>query len=146
MTWHTRLVAWCGDWRLACWHCPVVASSQRPRSSEKWLASNASVRGRHSLAGTVPHLFPSGRRTTTRHRLNRGGNRQVNAALHRVAITQWRGVGLGQPYVQRRMEAGNTKTEALRLLRRRISDEVYRRLLADEGRIQAPANPSHRAA
>ena len=56
----------------------------------------------------------------------------MNAALHRIAITQWRGVGLGRDYVQRRMIAGDTKTEALRLLRRRISDEVFRRLLADE--------------
>jgi hypothetical protein len=48
--------------------------------------------------------------------------------------------------VQRRIETGDTKTEALRLLRRRISDEVYRRLLADEDRIQARTNPDHHAA
>jgi len=66
-------------------------------------------------------------------RLNRGGNRQVNAALHRIAITQWRGVGSqGRAYVEARMGAGKTKTEALRLLRRRLSDEVLRRLLADQ--------------
>ena len=94
--------------------------------------------------GTAP--IPVWSSNESRHRLNRGGNRQVNAALHRIAITQWRGLGPGQAYVQHRMEAGDTKTEALRLLRRRISDEVYRRLLADEGRIQAPANPRHRAA
>ncbi len=69
-----------------------------------------------------------------RHRLNRGGNRQVNAALHRIAITQQRGVGSGRDYVQRRLRAGNTKTEALRVLRRRISDEVFRRLSVDEQR------------
>jgi transposase len=94
--------------------------------------------------GTAP--IPVWSSNATRHRLNRGGNRQVNAALHRIAITQWRGLGLGQADVQRRMEAGDTKTEALRLLRRRISDEVYRRLLGDEGSIQAPASPNHRAA
>ena len=44
------------------------------------------------------------------------------------------------------MEASDSKTEALRLLRRRISDAVYRRLLADEGRIQPTANPRHHAA
>ena len=80
----------------------------------------------------------------SRHRLNRGGNRQVNAALHRIAITQWRGLGPGRAYVERRMAAGDTKTEALRLLRRRISDEVYRRLLADEGQREQ-AHPSPRA-
>jgi transposase len=94
--------------------------------------------------GTAP--IPVWSSNDTRHRLNRGGNRQVNAALHRIAITQWRGLGLGQAYVQRRIETGDTKTEALRLLRRRISDEVYRRLAADAGRLQAPDKDSHRAA
>jgi transposase len=80
--------------------------------------------------GTAPIPVWSG--PTTRFRLNRGGNRQVNAALHRIAITQWRGVGPGRAYVGRRLAAGDHKTEALRLLRRRISDEVFRRLRADE--------------
>ena len=81
--------------------------------------------------GTAPIPVWSG--NSDRHRLNRGGNRQVNAALHRIAITQWRGVGDdGRAYVERRMATGDTKTEALRLLRRRISDNVYRRLLTDE--------------
>ncbi len=94
--------------------------------------------------GTAP--IPVWSSNDTRHRLNRGGNRLVNAALHRIAITQWRGPGPGQAYVQRRMETGDTKTEALRLLRRRISDEVYRRLIIDKGRIQPPASPGHRSA
>jgi transposase len=80
--------------------------------------------------GTAPIPVWSG--NDSRHRLNRGGNRQVNAALHRIALTQWRGVGPGRAYVQHRLAAGSTKTEALRLLRRRLSDEVFRRLLADE--------------
>jgi transposase len=80
--------------------------------------------------GTAPIPVCSG--NSTHKRLNRGGNRQVNAALHRIAITQWRGVGSqGRAYVERRMEGGSTKTEALRLLRRRLSDEVFRRLLTD---------------
>jgi transposase len=80
--------------------------------------------------GSAPIPVWSG--NDNRHRLNRGGNRQANAALHRIAITQWRIRGLGRDYVDRRMAAGDTKTEALRLLRRRISDEVFRRLNADE--------------
>jgi transposase len=67
-----------------------------------------------------------------RHRLNRGGNRQLNAALHRIAGTQLRGPGGGRDYVARRMAAGHTKVEAIRALRRRLSDEVFRRLGADE--------------
>jgi transposase len=81
--------------------------------------------------GTAPIPVWSGNKT--RHRLTRGGNRQINAALHRIAITQLRGVGVvGREYLERRMSAGDTKTEAIRLLRRRLSDEVFRRLLADE--------------
>src|SRR5919202_1835463 len=82
--------------------------------------------------GTAPIPVWSGH--DGRHRLNRGGKRQVNAALHRIAITQQRGVGSGRDYVERRLRAGDTKTEALRVLRRRISDEVCRRLVADERR------------
>jgi len=81
--------------------------------------------------GTAPIPVWSG--NSPRHRLSRGGNRQMNAALHRIAITQLRGVGeVGRVYVEGRMAAGDTKTEALRLLRRRLSDEVFRRLRADE--------------
>jgi transposase len=85
--------------------------------------------------GTAPIPVWSG--NATRHRLNRGGNRQVNAALHRIALTQWRGVGPGRAYVHRRLASGDTKTEALRLLRRQLSDEVFRRLRADETLTQA---------
>lgn len=80
--------------------------------------------------GTAPIPVSSGNHQ--RHRLNRGGNRQLNAALHRIAVTQLRTPGPARDYVSRRMAAGNTKAEAIRALRRRISDEVYRRLLHDE--------------
>lgn len=80
--------------------------------------------------GTAPQPVWSGNHA--RFRLTRGGNRQVNAALHRIAITQARNPTLGRAYLDRRIQLGNTKTEALRLLRRRLSDIVYRTLLADE--------------
>ncbi len=78
--------------------------------------------------GTAP--IPVWSSNTSKFRLNRGGNRQVNAALHRIAVTQLRG-GPGKDYVDRRIASGKTKTEAIRALRRRISDEVYRRLTND---------------
>lgn len=87
---------------------------------------------RHRFArfnGTAP--IPVWSANKVRVRLNRGGNRQLNAALHRIAVTQLRG-GLGLDYVTKRMSMGKTKTEAIRSLRRRLSDEVYRRLLTDE--------------
>jgi transposase len=80
--------------------------------------------------GTAPIPVWSG--NLVRHRLSRGGNRQLNSALHRIAITQLRCPSLGQAYVTKRQAAGDTKTEAIRALRRRLSDEVFRRLQADE--------------
>ena len=92
-------------------------------------------RGRFArFNGTAP--IPVWSSNTARFRLNRGGNRQVNAALHRIAVTQLRG-GPGKEYVERRIALGNTKTEAIRALRRRISDEVYRRLIADHAASEA---------
>ncbi|MGH7640617.1 MAG: IS110 family transposase [Candidatus Dormibacteria bacterium] len=67
----------------------------------------------------------------TRFRLNRGGTRQINAALYRIALTQIRRDGPGYPYLKRRLAEGRTKPEALRALKRHLSDEVYRRLLLD---------------
>jgi transposase len=61
-----------------------------------------------------------------------GGNRQLNTGLHRIAVTQLRLSGAGRAYYQHRILLGDTKTEAIRALRRRISDEVYRRLATDE--------------
>jgi transposase len=87
--------------------------------------------------GTAPIPVSSG--NYSRFRLNRGGNRQVNTAIHRVAVTQLRG-GPGKDYVERSMARGKTKTESIRALRRRISDEVFRRLVMDQrarnGQIQ----------
>jgi len=86
--------------------------------------------------GTAPVPVWSG--NTVRHRLNRGGDRQLNVALHRIAITQLQRPGPGKEYLAKRMAAGDTKTEAIRALRRRLSDEVFRRLTTDEmARAQA---------
>lgn len=80
--------------------------------------------------GTAPVPVWSG--DNVRHRLNRGGDRQINVALHRIAITQLQREGPGRDYLAKRMAAGDTKTEAIRALRRRLSDEVFRRLTTDE--------------
>ncbi len=80
--------------------------------------------------GTAPVPVWSG--NAVRHRLSRGGNRQLNLALHRIAITQVRLGALGRVYVDHRRAAGDTKTEALRALRRKLSDEVFSRLRLDE--------------
>ena len=80
-------------------------------------------------AGTAP--IPVWSANSERFRLNRGGNRQTNAALHRIAITQMRIHPDAQTFIKRRLESGSTKREALRLLKRRLANVVYRTLLAD---------------
>lgn len=79
--------------------------------------------------GTAPLPVWSGNRT--RHRLSRSGNRQLNCAIHRIAVTQKRCHPAARAYLANRAAAGNTPAEALRALKRRLSDIVYRALLAD---------------
>jgi transposase len=79
--------------------------------------------------GTAPLPVWSGNRT--RHRLSRTGNRQLNCAIHRIAVTRKRCHPDAQAYLKAQVAAGHTGTEALRALKRKISDTVYRRLLAD---------------
>ena len=67
-----------------------------------------------------------------RHRLSRAGNRRLNNALHMAAVTQIRNNTEGRAYYLRKIAEGKTKKEALRCLKRRISDVVYRQLVADE--------------
>ncbi len=74
-------------------------------------------------AGAAP--IPASSGNTTRHRLARGGNRQLNACLHRIAITQIRHPGPGSVYYQRRRANGDTSMEAIRALKRRLARVVY---------------------
>lgn len=78
-------------------------------------------------AGVAPIPVWSGN-TAGRVRLNRGGNRQLNAALHRIAITQVRIGGLGRAYYDKRRAAGNSSAEAYRALKRRLARTIYNTL------------------
>jgi len=98
-----------------------VADVRRFRSKDAFARHN----------GTAPLPVWSGNRV--RHRLSRTGNRQLNAAIHRIAITQMRCHADAKAYLQRRTAIGNTRTEALRALKRKLSDVVYRALVADAG-------------
>ncbi|MDP9402131.1 MAG: IS110 family transposase, partial [Actinomycetota bacterium] len=69
-----------------------------------------------------------------RHRLNPRGNRRLNHALHVAAITQVAHDTPGRAYYLGKIAEGHTRREALRSLKRRISDVVYRKLLADAQR------------
>jgi transposase len=90
-----------------------------------------------SHAGVCPIPVWSGN-TSGRMRLNRSGNRQLNAALHRIAITQIRQPGPAQTYYLTRRAEGKTKKEAIRCLKRYIARDVYHRLHADHKTRQQP--------
>ncbi|MER5338655.1 transposase [Micromonospora sp. NPDC002717] len=82
-----------------------------------------------SWNGTAPIDASSGEQN--RHRLSRAGNRRINRALHIMAIVQLRRDTEGRRYYRRRLAAGKTPMEALRALKRRLSDIVYRQMVAD---------------
>jgi transposase len=83
------------------------------------------------FTGTAPVPVWSGA-SAGKVRLNRGGNRAVNCALHMIAVTQARGIGPGEAYLAKQQARGKDKTAALRLLRRRLSDTVFTALRADQ--------------
>jgi transposase len=111
-----------------------TAGAQRFRSKDAYAR----------FTGTAPIPVWSGS-TTGKVRLNRGGNRVVNCALHMIAVTQARGIGPGKTYVDKLIAGGKTRTEAMRLLRRRLSDVVFRTLLTDERAATQHVNNSAQA-
>jgi transposase len=81
--------------------------------------------------GTAPIEASSGPKK--RHRLNPRGNRQINHVMHMIAVTQVRNDTPGRAYYLRKQAEGKSRKEAMRALKRRISDAVYRQLRADAG-------------
>jgi transposase len=82
-----------------------------------------------SWTGTAPIDASSGQHT--HHRLSRAGNRRINHVLYMASIVQLRNDTPGRAYYRRRVAEGKTSLEAMRCLRRRLSDVVYRQLAAD---------------
>jgi len=82
-----------------------------------------------SYNATAPIEASSG--PTKRHRLNPRGNRQLNHAIHIAAVSQLRYPGEGRDYYDRKRAEGKSSKEAIRALKRRISDRIYQRLIAD---------------
>jgi transposase len=86
-----------------------------------------------SYAGAAPIEIASAGKT--RHRLSRGGDRQLNSALHTVAITQIRTPGShGHTYYNAKIAQGKTAREARRCLKRRLADHIWRTMITDERR------------
>jgi transposase len=88
-----------------------------------------------SYSGTAPVEASSGK--GVRHRLSLAGNRHLNNALHMVAVCQARSNAPGGSYYRKKIAEGKSRKEALRCLKRRISDAVFRTLVADS---QAPSS------
>src|SRR5487761_679341 len=75
------------------------------------------------LCGSSPLPASSGQ--TKRHRLNRGGDRQANAALHRIVMTRLRWHDPTKAYMTRRLAQGKSKPEVIRCLKRYVAREIY---------------------
>jgi transposase len=97
-----------------------------------------SAYARHN--GTAPIPASSAKGNNGPHRLNRGGNRQVNAALHRIALTQSRCHDEAKALLERRAQnVRETRKAALRVLKRHLSDIVYRTLRSAAWRLDQPS-------
>jgi transposase len=130
---------------------PVIAARLLGRTgrADRFASSSAFA----SYAGVAPVEVASGQQA--RHRLPRGGDRQLNYALHIVALTQVRmRASTGRGYYDRKISEGKTHNEAMRCLKRRLADHVWRVMTADErdrarrvrednrGRLWHPARPA----
>jgi transposase len=82
------------------------------------------------LAGVAPIPASSGKRI--RHRLDRGGNRQLNCALHRIAVTQGRVHPPARDYLAKKQAEGKSRIEAIRCLKRHLARRVWRLLVDSE--------------
>ena len=94
-----------------------------------------------SWTGTAPLDASSGEQD--RHRLSRAGNRRVNHMIHIAAVTQIRLDTEGRAYYRRKRAEGKKPMEAMRCLKRRISDAIYRQLVADAQRVESADPGGH---
>jgi transposase len=106
-----------------------------PLSAAKLLCEIGPIQRFHSdaqlarHAGVAPLDASSGKHQ--RHRLDRGGNRQLNCALHRIAITQGRVHPPARAYLERKQSEGKSRREAIRCLKRQLARTVYSTLKAE---------------
>jgi transposase len=117
---------------------PVTAARLlgRTRRAGRFAAAPAFA----SYAGVAPIEVASGDRA--RHRLPRNGDRQLNHALHVIALTQVRmRTSTGRAYYDTKIAAGKTHNEAMRCLKRRLADHVWRIMIADERQATGKASP-----
>jgi transposase len=128
---HTGLVELCGVGPLvAARILGEVGDIRRFANKDAFAAGN----------GTAPIPASSGARH--RYRLNRGGNRRLNDALHVMCLTQMRIDPRARAYIARRRAEGKSTAEAMRSLKRHLSDVIYNQLQADlRATLQSPQLP-----
>ena len=117
---------------------PLTAAKILAETSGARLSSDAKLA---RLAGAAPIPVSSGRKD--RHRLDRSGNRQLNCALHRIAVTQGRVDERARAYLQRKQAEGKSRMEALRCLKRQLARRVWQALRADS-MTASPSLPDFR--
>ena len=91
-------------------------------------------------AGVTPIPVSSGK--TNRHRLDRGGNRQINATIHRIAITRLRCHPETQDYIARKRSEGKGTKEAIRCLKRHLARRIWHLLQPPQPLAETPPSPS----
>ncbi|WP_243422524.1 transposase [Micromonospora globispora] len=94
-----------------------------------------------SWNGTAPLDASSG--DQKRHRLSRAGNRRINRTLHIMAVVQLRNRTEGRAHFDAKKTAGKSSMEAMRALKRRLSNVVYARMVADQKRRKAADPGGH---
>ena len=94
-----------------------------------------------SWTGTAP--IDASSADHVRHRLSRGGNRQINRVLHIMATVQLRNPTEGRAFFDRAKARGKASNEAMRLLKRRLSDILFRNMLAHSARQMTTGPGGH---
>lgn len=90
-----------------------------------------------TYVGAAPVEIASGEHS--RHRLSRSGDRRLNSAIHLIAVTQVRMPNsIGRAYFDKKIAEGKTRNEAMRCLKRRLANHIWRLMIADEHRHQQP--------
>jgi transposase len=121
---------------------PVTAARILGETGDIRRFTSPAAYARHN--GTAPVPVSSGNRNV--HRLSRAGNRQLNAAIHRAAIVQARCHPPAQALLQRRYQTtSETRKASLRVLKRHLSDAIYRALTTDAWRLTQPPSPAQQA-
>ena len=118
-----------------CSRSAASARSSPPRSSARHAASVASAAPPPSPPTPAPHPSPPQAAETQRHRLNRGGNRQLNRALYTIAMVQARWDPTARAYLDRKLAEGKSPAEARRCLKRHLANVIYRALIADTNNV-----------